>query len=161
MQCRVFTIPFSIDKQCFDDAELTNFLSDKELIELREHIVLQNGVSYLVLIICYKIKGSPSNSKVDYKDVLSADDYIVYNLLREWRNEEAKKMDVAPYMLFSNKQLALIAEIRPQNRKDLLEIPGINESKMEQFGIPVISIVLKHHSNLDKNSHQNQSTYNE
>jgi len=49
-------------------------------------------------------------------------DKILYERLREERNEIAKKEGVKPYMVFQNKVLAQISEKKPATREELAQV---------------------------------------
>jgi len=54
--------------------------------------------------------------------------------LKEWRKSKAKELDIAAFMVFSDKTLRHLAEVNPQSRDALKEIYGIGDSKLEAFG---------------------------
>jgi ATP-dependent DNA helicase RecQ len=58
--------------------------------------------------------------------------------LREWRKQKAKSLDVAAFMIFSDKTLRALANECPRSKEHLLEIYGIGEQKAEAFGSEVL-----------------------
>ena len=52
--------------------------------------------------------------------------------LKEWRAEEAKRLRVPAYMVLQDKTLAALAQARPGNPNQLLEIDGIGPAKVEK-----------------------------
>jgi superfamily II DNA helicase RecQ len=85
-------------------------------------------------------------SRVDYKEVLSPDDFLVFAKLREWRKGVAAEEGVPVYTVFSNEQLAKIAETRVQTEADLAGIDGIGKSRLEKYAKAVIEMVTSSHS---------------
>ena len=55
---------------------------------------------------------------------------ILYERLREKRNEIAQKEGVKPYMVFQNKVLAQISEKKPATREELAQVKGMGPKKM-------------------------------
>ncbi len=60
-------------------------------------------------------------------------------LLKDWRKRKAKELDVAAFMVFSDKTLRHLAEKNPRSREELKTIYGIGEQKLEAFGTEVLS----------------------
>jgi superfamily II DNA helicase RecQ len=88
-------------------------------------------------------KDSLKKSKIDYKQVLTPNDFALFAQLREWRKIEAAEIGVPVYTIFTNEQLAKIAEQKVQARAELREIEGIGEAKAKKYGEAVIQIVNK------------------
>lgn len=61
-------------------------------------------------------------------------DQQVFETLRSWRLDYSKKLEVPPFMVFTDATLEVIAETRPTEDSQLLAIPGIGEKKLEQHG---------------------------
>ena len=62
------------------------------------------------------------------------DDADLFDRLRELRREFAAERQWAPYMIASDKALRGMCRLRPTTREELLEVPGIGEKKVEDFG---------------------------
>lgn len=71
----------------------------------------------------------------DEKSLLIAEE------LKAWRRKKASDMDVPPYVIFGDKTLIDIAEKRPKTKAELLEIHGIGQAKVENFGTSVLRII--------------------
>jgi len=78
---------------------------------------------------------------VDYKDVLSPEDFAVFAKLREWRKKTADAEAVPVYTIFNNEQLAKIVEKKIITKKALQEIEGVGEARVKKYGDAVISIM--------------------
>lgn len=59
-------------------------------------------------------------------------------LLKEWRKRKARELDVAAFMVFSDKTLRHLAEENPRSREELSHIYGIGDQKLEAFGGEVL-----------------------
>lgn len=65
----------------------------------------------------------------------------LYNALREWRKEEALKLNLPAYTVLHQKALLGIANSLPTSGKELLAIPGIGKKVIERYGIRLLNIV--------------------
>lgn len=68
-------------------------------------------------------------------------DRPLFNKLREWRRDLASERGVPPYVIFGDKTLIALAQIKPENAEDLLLIPGIGEKKAREFGDMVLEVL--------------------
>ena len=60
-------------------------------------------------------------------------------LLKDWRKRKAKELDVAAFMVLSDKTLRDLAEKNPRSREKLREVYGIGDQKLEAFGTEVLA----------------------
>ncbi len=79
--------------------------------------------------------GKASAEKLDEAD------RPLFNKLREWRRDLASMRGVPPYVIFGDKTLIALAQIKPENADDLLLIPGIGEKKAKEFGDMVLEVL--------------------
>jgi superfamily II DNA helicase RecQ len=92
------------------------------------------------------ITGSPAGpardrERIDYKEILTETEFVTYVKLRDWRTEEAKTRKVPPFSIFTNEELAQIAQRRPASADALQEIPGIGPGKAGKYGAAVLALV--------------------
>ena len=59
MQLRIFTLRFDPGLEGFDDAPVTAFLADKEVLGIGEHFFVKDDVPYLVLVVRYRMPALP------------------------------------------------------------------------------------------------------
>lgn len=59
--------------------------------------------------------------------------------LKAWRKHKAKELDIAAFMVFSDKTLRHLAVENPQTQEALLSIYGIGSQKAEMFGHDLLS----------------------
>ncbi|MFR9651066.1 MAG: HRDC domain-containing protein [Rikenellaceae bacterium] len=65
----------------------------------------------------------------------------LYQTLREWRLGEAREQKVGAFTILSNATMREIAAHRPTTAEALLNINGIGERKLSQYGDQIIEIV--------------------
>jgi superfamily II DNA helicase RecQ len=71
---------------------------------------------------------------------LSAEGEALAARLKEWRTAEAKRLGVPAYLVLYDRTVKALAEKRPGNPKQLLEIDGIGPAKVEKFGKTILGI---------------------
>jgi ATP-dependent DNA helicase RecQ len=71
-------------------------------------------------------------------------DRDLFEELRTWRREEALRRGVPPFVLLSDRTLRGIASRRPSSLSQLHHVSGIGETKLAQFGDPIVRIVRDH-----------------
>jgi ATP-dependent DNA helicase RecQ len=60
-------------------------------------------------------------------------------LLKDWRKRKARELDIAAFMVFSDKTLRDLAEKNPRSREALRGVYGIGDQKLEAFGTEVLA----------------------
>lgn len=61
--------------------------------------------------------------------------------LKAWRTQTARSKQVPSYVIFNNKTLTQLAQLKPKTTKQLLAINGIGEQKLAQYGDSVLAII--------------------
>lgn len=64
--------------------------------------------------------------------------------LKTWRFERAKEIGKPAFFVLSNAVLAGISHLRPTTLTELMEVPGIGQSKLNAYGEEIVSIVQSH-----------------
>ncbi|WP_374029195.1 ATP-dependent DNA helicase RecQ [Bdellovibrio bacteriovorus] len=72
--------------------------------------------------------------KVDPDLVLNEVQEKRFQLLKHWRKEKAKELDVPAFVVFSDQTLKHLAIKNPHSMEGLRAIHGIGEAKLEKFG---------------------------
>lgn len=72
---------------------------------------------------------------------LSPQDEALFQALREWRAEEARKQGMPPYIVATDKALRALAERRPQSVEELRGVPGFGPAKAAKYGANVVELV--------------------
>jgi superfamily II DNA helicase RecQ len=83
----------------------------------------------------------PRSGDVDYKQVLSPQDFALYSRLRELRKRLAEEAGVPVYAVFSNDQLASVVTQRVHDLPGLKALDGIGAGRAERFGPPVLDLL--------------------
>lgn len=147
MPFRVFTLPV---RQPGDaERDLNQFLRTHRTLAVdRRFHQDETGVAFWSFCVEFHESTEPdgrgfSGSKVDYKEILSPEDFAIYSKLRVIRKEAAEAEKLPPFALFNNEQLAEMVQKRVTCRKQLGEIKGIGESRLEKYGSLVLQVLEK------------------
>jgi ATP-dependent DNA helicase RecQ len=65
----------------------------------------------------------------------------LYSMLRDLRTSMAKREDVPPYVIFSNKTLEALARYQPVNAEEALHVPGIGVAKVQRYAEPFLEAI--------------------
>lgn len=137
MQFKLFSISASGDSEA--EAELNLFLRSHRAVSVEKELVNNGHTAYWCFCIEYLLGSIPEGkgggrSRVDYREILSADDFAVFVRLREARKELAAKEAIPVYAVCTNEQLAEMAKGRAATLADLKKIDGFGDAKAEKFG---------------------------
>ena len=152
MQARVVTLRFDPVLEAFDDSPLQELLKGREVFTIRDHFFVRNGVPYLAVVVTCGLKPPVEEPKPpekgkgreeSWRTLVSAADVPLFNALREWRAERARREGVPPYIIFTNKQLAALVRIRPGSLSRLGAIEGIGKAKVENYGQELLALLSR------------------
>lgn len=88
-------------------------------------------------------EGRGGKQRVDYKEVLSPEDFALFARLRDWRKATAEQEGIPVYAVLTNEQLATMATQRPDSLAGLKEIDGLGEGKAGKYGAAVLDVVAR------------------
>ncbi|MGN0393127.1 MAG: DNA helicase RecQ, partial [Bariatricus sp.] len=66
--------------------------------------------------------------------LLSNEQEVLFEKLRQLRMEIAKEEKVPPYIVFSDKTLVHMCQVRPENKAQMLKVSGVGEFKYQKYG---------------------------
>jgi superfamily II DNA helicase RecQ len=136
--------------------ELNAFLRSHRIINVEKRLVDgERGTGWAFLVEYGAAEGGKTtpdgqNQRVDYRAILNASEYALYEKLRGLRKDLAEKAGIPVYAVFTNEQLACMVKKPPHTAKDLLAIAGIGEARVKQFG----EAFVKHFTAMEDNAHE-------
>ncbi len=74
---------------------------------------------------------------------LSSTEQAIFEKLRWWRVETARKHNVAAYIIFVDATLREIAKARPDSLEQLRGVSGVGEKKLATYGEEIISLLAE------------------
>ncbi len=138
--------------------ELNGFLRSHRVLAVDRYFVDQGTNSFWSVCVDYlegatgseRHNGRGGKPKVDYREVLSAEDFAVFAQLRQWRKEAATAEGVPVYMVFTNEQLAHMVRQRVATKTDLAKIDGVGDARVEKYGEAVLEILRRASEGMDE-----------
>lgn len=143
MQIRIFTI--SIFDSGPGMAELNRYLSANRVLEVEQHMVQTEGGAYWSFCVRSVVDplgfsaNRPAKEKVDYKQVLNAEEFAVFSDLRACRKKLAQDDSVPAYAVFTDEELVGILRLDNLEPENLKKVPGIGEKKVEKYGAALLA----------------------
>ncbi len=64
-----------------------------------------------------------------------------FEVLRGWRNDQARELGMPPYVVFADKTIQSLLKLRPTNKDELLRVEGIGEAKAKRFGNDILKVM--------------------
>ncbi len=140
MQFKIFAIPATGSPEL--EEEMNRFLRSHRVVSVQKK--LETGEGSLLWCFCAEyVEGSAASGvfpksigdkakRIDYKAVLSEEDFALFARLRDIRKELAGADPV--YTVCTNEQLAAMATQRPGSIEELKKIEGIGDKKLKEFG---------------------------
>jgi superfamily II DNA helicase RecQ len=127
-------------------AELNKFLSSNKVIEVDKQLVESGAMSYWSFCVKYLEGDAPNKrnlkypEKVDYREVLSAEEFKKFSAFRIIRKQIATDEALPAFAIFTDAELAAMATAEKLTKESLLEIKGIGEKKVTKYGLKFVDI---------------------
>jgi len=88
-----------------------------------------------------KQKRSSAKPKGYAESDLSTVEQTLFDKLRWWRVETARKHNVPAYVIFHDTTMREIAKARPTSLGDLRGVTGVGEKKLETYGAEIVALI--------------------
>lgn len=137
MKYHFFTIAAQMPESGQDALNL--FCGQQRVVAVEKHFVAQGLDSFWSICVTTidgadKPVSSGKRDRIDYKEILSEQDFAVYAELRNLRKVLAEQEGVPAYALFTNEQLAEMVTRRVTTLTALGEIEGVGKARLEKYG---------------------------
>ena len=143
MRLKFFTIPIHDDGEAAD--ELNGFLASHSVISVDRQLLSEGLDGAWAIAVTYDPgddrRPASKNSRVDYKELLSPDDFRVYARLRELRKRLAESNALPPYTVFKNEQLAEMVRGRVRTLEAMSRISGVGKARLEKYGAAFLNVL--------------------
>ena len=90
-----------------------------------------------------KAKRASSKPKGFVETDLSAAEQAIFEKLRWWRMETARKHNVPAYVIFHDATMREIAKAQPGSLDDLRGVSGVGEKKLETYGADIVALIAE------------------
>jgi hypothetical protein len=85
----------------------------------------------------------PTATRREVDTTTDADDAL-FEALRGWRTAVARRNGVAPYLVFHDRHLQVLAGRKPTTLSELAGCPGIGPAKLERYGDDLLDLIADH-----------------
>ena len=72
---------------------------------------------------------------------------VLFNRLKEWRNNKAKETTLPHYMILHQKTMVTLANFVPQSLQALKQVKGMGSKKSEKYGEELLGIIISYCTN--------------
>lgn len=91
----------------------------------------------------YETDGEEEEDASDAGEAVAADDKLI-QLLKDLRQQEAKKRNLPPFVIFLENSLIDMATLYPTTLKELEKCQGVSVGKALKFGRPFVNLIAKY-----------------
>lgn len=144
MQYRVFSVP--ADDGHEEAEELNRFLRANRVVSVEK--VFGDGDTPRWYFAVEYLEGAQGDGqghrrgrRVDYKEILSPEDFAVFSRLRDLRKELAQADAIPVYTVCTNEQLAAMVTTRCTTNESLQAIDGFGEMKVKKYAERFLSVL--------------------
>lgn len=140
------TLRYNPDTGHIDDKTFQEFASDKEILSVKDHFYLYRELPHLTLCVSWRLpeagtRRSPRSNE-EWRSILKTpQDEELFDRLRRWRADRAKKEGVPAYAIMTNKQLAEMTVLRPGSKAAMGRVRGFGPARIDRFGKEILEIV--------------------
>jgi ATP-dependent DNA helicase RecQ len=125
----------TVDHEAYSALKLTDaarpVLKGEQKIQLRQY---QKPI---------KTKQKSTKPKGYVESDLSTAEQAIFDKLRWWRVETARKHNVPAYVIFHDATMREIAKAQPGSLSDLRGVSGVGEKKLETYGDEIIALIAE------------------
>lgn len=148
MRLKFFAIPALGPEAA--EAELHRFLASHRVSQVERHCIADGAASYWAVCVTW-VEGDPAapvadatrRSRIDYREVLAADEFALYDRLRTLRKQFADAESVPPFAVFTNDHLAEMVRQRVATAAGLAAIPGVGEARLARYGPAFVELLAQ------------------
>lgn len=148
IQLRHFQIPASGDEAA--DEALNRFLRSHQVLRVHEEFVSDGAEGAWYVSVRYAVTGAGTGrgagggrSEIDYKDVLEPKAFARFVELKKRRKGIAEVEGVPAFAVFTDKELAGIAELENPTLEALKKVEGLGAKRVERFGARILNPVIE------------------
>jgi len=142
MQMQFFQVPVHASQV----DELNRFLATHRVSSIERQFVSDGANSFWSICVTYEKGDPPQNSlqqkeRVDYRDVLTEEQFRIYAKLRVLRKELSERDKVPAYSVFNNEHLAEVVRRHVTTREERAKIAGVGQSRIEKYADPILEMM--------------------
>ena len=127
------------------EGELNAFLATHRVLNVNGRLVERPDGCWWVYQVQYVEGGATAGKgagvRIDYRELLPAEEFAVFSKLRDMRKAIADKEGCPAFAIYTNEQLAEMVKRKCRTEADLRQIEGIGESRVTKYGTEALGIL--------------------
>lgn len=140
MKAKVFHIRLTKENLQTDQDNLNNFLDNVTVKKTAMELV--NGQpNFWSILVFYDEQKASDKITLTSDTELTTEDEIIYEALRQWRQEKAAQLNLPSYIIAHNAELMTIAKMKPQTLAELSKIKGFGGQKIAKYGDDILALL--------------------
>lgn len=129
---------------------INDFLKSHSVLAVEKQWVTAGDASFWAFCVQYQETGAAGatrpggpggGAKVDYKEVLTDEQFRLFVKLREVRKQLAEREGMPVFAVFTNEQLAEMVKKPVRTAEELRGIPGVGEARVEKYGREILALI--------------------
>jgi superfamily II DNA helicase RecQ len=145
-QYRTFFVPLTDDGEAQE--ALNAFLRSRRVLAV-ERVFTSTGWAFCVEWMEGSKDASRNPPKVDYREVLTPEQFAVFSRLRNRRKELADRDGVQVYAVMTNEQLAEMVRMEVGTLEGLRKIDGVGQARSEKYGEALLAAMREEKASKD------------
>ena len=110
----------------------------------KSYEILKGEKTFMARRLLRKKEIRKTREKKTTPDKLDAEAKILLKSLTQLNSELAEKHHVPKYIVFNNKSLSEMAQKRPMNENEFLQINGVGKIKLQTYGAAFLQLIREH-----------------
>lgn len=134
------------------ERDLNDFVRAHRVLSVEKRWIERDSIAFWHFCVCYHEEKAaqappvpastvPKKPRIDYREILSAEDFALFDRLRRRRKQIAESEAVPVYMIFNNEKLARMAQTRAASKSALEQIAGVGDARVEKYGERMLEIL--------------------
>ena len=124
--------------------ELNSFLGSAKVLEVNSNFFCLGNAAYWTYSVKYLEQQQIYNKeKVDYKKILSKEQFDLFSELRIFRKQMSEIEAVPAYAVFTDEELSHISCLEKIDESSVISVKGIGQKRFEKYGNKLIEYLNK------------------
>lgn len=102
------------------------------------------------------IKVEEEKKTIEDTEVLDVKDNELFEALRDWKYAKSRELDINASNIITHKSIIQIANLKPINEIELLQIKGMGKVRMKEYGNEILEIVQEYTSTKEEKGEENE-----
>lgn len=143
MLFEIFTVPLSDGDQVLE--AMNRFIASHKVVSVDRQCVASGDKSCWTFCVCYlqevpAVETGNRRGDVDYRGVLAPEAFTRFTILRQCRKQIAFSKSMPVYAVFTNAELAALAQMPELDPSALSSVKGIGKQRIQKYGLSLLKL---------------------